>query len=257
MPRVKDVVRDYEQLSVLQATHSPARRTRSAIPRVSRAPPRIIHPLLRAALPDPPAPTGFEHARTGNSPDTPTPYDYSERQSTTFPFTTLTRNDGSLLLSHLNYSHTLSVKDSASSLSTKVDAELPPRLTQDQDDPKLEAPSHALTNLESVTDDFFTEDFFTEGSADHAIPSETVFRRDAPILSLPILDEYLAALPAPTFSLIQDVPSSSKKGPPDPPRMFLPLQELAKGRSLADMFCNRKVALPYRNRDSIFSSVRI
>lgn len=250
MPRVKDVVRDYEQLSVPQATHSPARRTHPAIPPVSRAPPRIIHPLLRAALPGPLAPTNSDPILTGNSPDTPTPYDSSERLSTAFPFTTATRKDGSLLLSHLNYSHALSMKDSASSLSNKVNAELPPRLTQDN--PKLEAPSDALTNIESVTDDVFTE-----ASTDQAIPSETVFRRDAPILSLPILDKYLAALPAPTFSLIQDVPSLSKKRPPDSPRMFIPLQELAKGRSLADMFYNRKVALPYRNRNSIFSTVRV
>jgi hypothetical protein len=251
MPRVKDVVRNYEQLSVPSSTHSTTRRTRSAIPHISRAPRAIIHPLLRATAPGHSVPTGFGNGRKTNPPGAPVPPDSPELPPTTFPFTTPTRNDEPLLLSHLNYSHELSMKDSASSLSTKVETQIPLQLMQDQNSLKREALPDPPIDTENVIDGLLVDD-----SKDQTIPSEDVFRRDTPILSLPALDKFLARLPGPVFSPIQDITTSSSKKSGSNPRMFIPLQELNKGRSLVDMFYNRKVALPYRNRNSIFSSVR-
>ena len=248
MPRVRDAVRNYERLSVPPAVHSSTRRTRSATPDISRAPRGIIHPLLRAAAPDHSVPTSLENGCTTNLLGAPVPPEPPEPPSTNFPLTTTTRNAKPLLLSHLNYSHELSMKDSASSLSTKVETQMPLQLIQDQNGRKPEGRLDPLIDTENVIDDLLAED-----SPHQTIFSEDVFRREAPILSLPALDEVLAQLPAPVFSPIQDIAPSHSSNP----RMFIPLQELHKGRSLSDMFYNRKVAPPYRNRNSIFSSVRV
>ena len=254
MPRVKDVVKDYERLSMPQATHLSACHTRSATPHISRAPPRrIIHPLLRAAFSNSSMVSGSGHGPIKDSQDTFAPHDSYEPSSAAPLFTTPTRNDEPLLLSPLNYSHALSMKDSASSLSTKVDPQIPPQLIQDQNGPKAEALSDHPIDNEIIVDGVPAESITC-----HPIPSEDVFQRDAPILSLPALDKFLAKLPAPVFSPIQDITTpSSRKGSSDSSRMFIPLHELSKGRSLQDMFYNRKVALPYRNRNSILSSVRV
>lgn len=79
----------------------------------------------------------------------------------------------------------------------------------------------------------------------HPIPSSEVFSPSAPTLFLPALDSLLSRIPAPVFT--------SFPGPE--PSMFPALDQLSKGRSLADMMYNTRIPPVWKSRSSIFSFV--
>lgn len=79
------------------------------------------------------------------------------------------------------------------------------------------------------------------------VPIIKVFSRRAPPLSLPKLDRYISALPAPFFRDDEDEKPSEQ--------MFPPMDALGKtGRSLEDLENNSTVTPVWRNSSSIFAS---
>lgn len=108
-------------------------------------------------------------------------------------------------------------------------------------------------NVDSSTRDSESRDFALSDTT----PSHDVFTKDAPVLSLPSLDQYLGSIPAPSFTPVHNPtpPPSNDSGGQNTPQMFIPLEQLAKRRTLSDMFYNNQVAPAWKNRNSLFSFV--
>ncbi|KAH8100667.1 hypothetical protein BXZ70DRAFT_1008156 [Cristinia sonorae] len=83
------------------------------------------------------------------------------------------------------------------------------------------------------------------------IPASDIFKRNAAPLYLPQLDDYLATLPAPSF------PDFPHKGKGKEVPMFPPMDQLAaSGRTIEDLESNSEIPPWWRNRDSIFGTLK-
>ncbi|CAK5280520.1 unnamed protein product [Mycena citricolor] len=137
-----------------------------------------------------------------------------------------------------------------------------PRRTN-SNSPSISAPPSELTTSETLIDDLsrppdsesdetsLLKHTFSLPASRTAIPSHTpvpattVFKRNAPPLSLPALDKHLSKLRPPPFH-------ASKT----PPAMFPPMQLLAKsGLTLEDLEENYKVPPWYRDKNTLLGAV--
>ncbi|KAF8316174.1 hypothetical protein DL93DRAFT_2154964 [Clavulina sp. PMI_390] len=280
MPRVREMVRDIERRNSLQdePPQRPSRRL-SEPPTLQPTPAPLIHPLLRAAphnrappVYSSPLPTNEPTPTASNIPSSNETTSHEKSQSpshdpiTTLPRSPLPNNLVSLSLSSKLSSGGLSTT-STSSQSTKVAVSSPiPSLKSPKSASSIPRVPRSPVVLDPpqpiITTDYISETPLPPLEDYHPIPSKTVFARGAPILALPLLDNYLSKIPAPKFKPIQEAPhdpsekpSKKAKNVPPSPRTFIPLQELRSGRSLADLFYNAKIAPPWRNRNSIFNTL--
>lgn len=267
MPRsVKEVVKDLEKLSsppkAPRMSSTPPRR-RLSIPATTQAGPSIVHPLLRASVSPQPAP------RTNNAPvnspvvlSLPEPSPVSPIHVRDMkPLTISPRLDESISLSP-SYNSSSSLTLSGASSSTKHDGVVdfavpiparPPIIAH-----QYSSEYHAI----SIPDTSYPPPTLSTLDSMQPIEGEQLFSRNAPVLSLSALDDYLAQIPAPNFSPIPDsstvtAPTEKPSSALSIPRMFPPLQELSKGKSLADLMYNRSVTPSWRNRNSIFGFVSV
>lgn len=260
MPRsVKEVVKDFEMLS----SSPKAGRTATTPPRPKSTPQTgssIVHPLLRVspALPI----TPHVHELPSKKPISVTtiePYPVSSAYPVTKRITTPPRYDAPVSLSRSPYDPAITLSSSKESYTIKLGRSIdltiprsarPPIAPSSSSDhhtihiPNTPYPLPSMSTLEAV----------------QPVEGEQLFSRDAPILSLPALDNYLAAIPAPHFSPISkpiepvglSVKSTSSQTVPP---MFPPLAELSKGQSLVDLLHNKSITPNWRNRNSIFGFV--
>lgn len=258
MSPVRDRIRDYEDLSTPLAALHPPRRSRPPIPRFTEPHPRpIVHPLLRAAQPTARTPTRARNNQNIPSHNLTNEPRANELSRLSTSLTTPTRpTDDNLSLSSTIYSNKPFSNLSNSSVSTTVVN--PTSLTTLADESGYSRSRLKDFTVHIPVDEIESDTNPGDSTASNPTPSKDVFSKDAPVLSLPALDDYLAKIAAPEFTPVQ-IPSQLPSGKPNDqaaPRMFIPLQTLASGRSLADLFYNNKIPAPWRNRNSIFSFVR-
>ena len=267
MPRsVKEVVQNFEKLSsppkAPSTPTSPPRRksTGPLIPQPT-AGPSVAHPLLRVS----PSPR-FTTRTPKISPkknvvvSSPELSPVSPLHPATKPLTTPPRLDAPVSLFRSHYDSAASLSSSGASSTTKIDHLPEPTAPRATRPPIIAHQSSSEYYAINIPDTSYPPPSMSVLESIQPIEGEQLFSRDAPVLSLPALDNYLSKIPAPEFSPIpapQIVKNpTGKQTPPLPsPWMFPPLQELSKGKSLADLMHNKIVTPNWRNRNSIFGFV--